>query len=90
VWISTPGCLLQADGRIDLLVTDVGLPGGLNGRQLADAARARQPALRVLFITGYAEVAALRGGALEDGMEVVTKPFELAVLARRVRQLLDA
>ena len=82
--------LLASQPPVALLVTDVGLPGGLNGRQLADAARARQPALRVLFITGYAEVAALRGGALEDGMEVVTKPFELAVLARRVRQLLDA
>ncbi len=59
--------------RIDLLVTDVGLPG-LNGRQLADAAREHRPGLKVLFITGYAENAAM-AGFLAPGMQMITKPF---------------
>jgi CheY-like chemotaxis protein len=54
--------VLRSDVRIDLLVTDVGLPGGLNGRQMADAARANRPDLKVLFITGYAENAAIGNG----------------------------
>lgn len=53
---------LQTDVRVDLLITDVGLPGGPNGRQAADAARADRPALKVLFITGYAENAAVGMG----------------------------
>ena len=56
--------VLQSDVRIDLLITDVGLPGGINGRQMADAARVRRPNLKVLFITGYAENAALSNGHL--------------------------
>jgi PAS domain S-box-containing protein len=79
---------LQSDTRIDLLITDVGLPGGMNGRQVADAARVRRPDLKVLFITGYAESAVMGHTHLEPGMEVLTKPFELEVLARRVRNLL--
>ena len=67
--------LLQSKRRIDLLVTDVGLPGGLNGRQLADHARDRRPGLKILFITGYAENAALAAGFLEPGMAMMTKPF---------------
>jgi PAS domain S-box-containing protein len=74
--------------RVDLLVTDVGLPGGLNGRQVADAARERRPGLPVLFVTGYA------GGALEahlaPGMAVISKPFTLDALAQRVRAMLEA
>jgi len=81
--------LLQADGRIDLLVTDVGLPGGLNGRQLADAARVSRPGLRVLFITGFAETAALGAGALGQGMQVMTKPFALEALAVRIRAMIE-
>lgn len=81
--------LLQSDRRIDLLVSDVGLPGGLNGRQVADAARETRPDLKVLFITGYAENAAAVGdGDLAPGMEVMTKPFGMAELTRRVRQML--
>jgi PAS domain S-box-containing protein len=57
--------VLQSDVRIDLLITDVGLPGGLNGRQMADAARQRRPDLRVLFITGYAENAVVGNDVLE-------------------------
>ena len=80
--------ILRSDKRIDLLVTDVGLPGGMNGRQVADAGRALRPGLRVLFITGYAESAALDGGHLEDGMQVLTKPFAMEELTRRIRDLL--
>ena len=76
--------ILEEEGRVDLLVTDVGLPGGLNGRQVADAARVRKPDLKVLFITGYAENAAVGNGLMEQGMEVLTKPFEIEALAKRV------
>ncbi len=82
--------LLQSDMRIDLLVTDVGLPGGMNGRQVADAARALRPALKVLFITGYAENAAIGNGHLEPGMHVLTKPFALDMLAGRIKALICA
>jgi PAS domain S-box-containing protein len=82
--------LLQSSMQIDLLVSDVGLPGGMNGRQLADAARITRPALKTLFITGYAENAVMKHGHLEPGMHVMTKPFELNVFASRVKQLLDA
>jgi PAS domain S-box-containing protein len=78
---------LQSDARIDLLLTDVGLPGGLNGRQVADAGRVSRPELKVLFITGYADGAAVGDSLLEPGMEVVTKPFAIAELAERVRRL---
>jgi PAS domain S-box-containing protein len=80
--------LLQSGARVDLLVTDVGLPGGMNGRQLADAARVSRPALRVLFITGYAEHAVLSHGHLAPGMHVMTKPFAMEALATRIRALL--
>jgi signal transduction histidine kinase len=76
--------------RIDLLVSDVGLPGGMNGRQVADAARTARPGLKVLFITGYAENAVLSHGHLDPGMHVMTKPFEMDVLARRVKQLIES
>jgi PAS domain S-box-containing protein len=81
--------LLNSDIRIDLLITDVGLPGGINGRQVADAARARRPGLKVLFITGYAENAVVGNGHLEPGMAVVTKPFEINAIAGRVRDLIE-
>ena len=81
--------VLQSDVRIDLLVTDVGLPG-LNGRQLADAARQSRPNLKVLFITGYAENAAIASGFLEPGMQMVTKPFAIETLATRIRDMIEA
>ncbi len=81
--------ILQGEGRIDLLVTDVGLPG-LNGRQLADAARVQRPSLPVLFITGYAHNAAIGNGVLEPGMEIVTKPFALETLASKIRSMIEA
>ena len=81
--------LLQSDIHIDLLVTDVGLPGGLNGRQVADAGRATRPKLKVLFITGYAENAVVGNGQLERGMEILTKPFPLESLATRIKDLIQ-
>ncbi|SFR84519.1 PAS domain S-box protein [Sphingomonas jatrophae] len=79
--------VLQSERRIDLLVTDIGLPG-LNGRQVADAARLLRPRLKVLFMTGYAENAALASGFLEPGMAMITKPFAIDVLATRIRDIL--
>jgi PAS domain S-box-containing protein len=79
--------LLQGRRRIDLLVTDVGLPG-LNGRQLADQARERRPDLKVLFITGYAENATLANGFLDPGMEMITKPFAVEALASKIRSMI--
>ena len=80
--------VLQSNVRIDLLVTDVGLPGGMNGRQVADAGRTVRPGLRVLFITGYAENAVVGNGHLEPGMAVLTKPFVMESLATCMRDLI--
>jgi PAS domain S-box-containing protein len=82
--------VLGSDVRIDLLISDVGLPGGLNGRQVADAARAMRPGLKVLFITGYAENAVLGHGHLDPGMHVMTKPFAMDALATRIKELIEA
>jgi CheY-like chemotaxis protein/anti-sigma regulatory factor (Ser/Thr protein kinase) len=78
------GLLAEGGTRVDLLVTDVGLPNGMNGRQVAEAAREQRPGLPVLFITGYA------GTTLPPGIEVIDKPFELDTLVRRVQELLEA
>jgi PAS domain S-box-containing protein len=80
--------ILKSNARIDLLISDVGLPGGMNGPQMADAARLVRPGLTVLFITGYAENAVIGNGHLAPGMHVLTKPFPIDVLADRLRQLL--
>ncbi|MEE5103077.1 response regulator [Pseudomonas alliivorans] len=82
--------ILQSKAAIDLLVTDVGLPGGMNGRQVADAARAVRPDLKILFVTGYAENAALAHDTLEPGMYVLPKPFSIAAMTGRVTELLDS
>lgn len=79
--------ILNTDIRVDLLISDVGLPKGMNGRQLADAARVDRPGLKVLFITGYAENAVVGNGQLEMGMHILTKPFAIDALATRVREL---
>ncbi len=79
--------LLMSPQHIDLLITDIGLPG-LNGRQVADAARIKRPDLKVLFMTGYAENAAFASGFLEANMEMVTKPFSMDVLASRVKAMI--
>jgi CheY-like chemotaxis protein len=81
--------ILQSPARIDLLITDVGLPGGMNGRQVADAARVTRPTLKVLFVTGFAENAVVGNGHLAPGMEVVTKPFVVADLANKISELID-
>ncbi|MET0428069.1 MAG: PAS domain-containing protein [Microvirga sp.] len=80
--------ILQSRERVDLLVTDVGLPG-INGRQLADQARQHRPGLKVLFITGYAENATLANGFLDPGMNMITKPFAVEVLANRIRGIIQ-
>ncbi len=80
--------ILQSPRRVDLLITDVGLPGGLNGRQLADQAATTRPELKVLFITGYAENAVVGNGHLRPGMHVMTKPFAMDALAARIRGIL--
>jgi CheY-like chemotaxis protein len=82
--------ILQSERtRVDLLISDVGLPGGMNGRQVADAARTMRPALKVLFITGYAENAVVGNGLLDSGMAIITKPFEMAAFVNKVRELID-
>jgi CheY-like chemotaxis protein len=81
--------VLQSDSPINLLVTDVGLPGGMNGRQMADAGRLLRPELKVLFITGYAEAAVLSHGHLQAGMHVLTKPFAMDLLASRIQELIS-
>lgn len=81
--------ILDSTTRIDLLLTDVGLPGGMNGRQLADAARLRRPGLKVLFMTGYAEGVAVGNGLMEQGMQVMTKPFAMDALAARVQHMIS-
>lgn len=82
--------ILQSDVKIDLLITDVGLPGGINGRQVADAARTKRPNLKVLFVTGYAENAVIGHGHLDAGMQVIAKPFAMAVLANKIRDMIEA
>jgi len=79
--------ILESSQRIDLLISDVGLPG-MNGRQLAEIGRQVRPDLRVLFITGYAEHAAVRGGFLDPGMQMITKPFTFDLLTAKVREMI--
>jgi PAS domain S-box-containing protein len=80
--------VLESDARIDLMITDVGLPGGLNGRQVADRARELRSGLKVLFITGYAENAVI-SNHLEAGMAVLAKPFAMSSLANKVREMIE-
>ena len=79
--------LIDTEPAIDLLVTDVGLPG-MNGRQLAEQVRDRLPGLKVLFVTGYAEGAAVRSGFLDAGMDMISKPFAIDALATKIREML--
>ena len=81
--------ILQSGVQIDLLITDVGLPGGMNGRQVADAARVSRPDLKILFVTGFAENAAVANGHLEPGMAVITKPFVMTELASRIEEMIE-
>jgi signal transduction histidine kinase len=81
--------LLGAHPELRLLFTDVGLPGGMNGRQLADQARKRRPGLKVLFTTGYARNAIVHHGRLDPGVEVIFKPFTYSDLAAKIRRVFD-
>ena len=81
---------LDRGGPVDLLLTDVVMPGGLNGRQLADKAVARRPGLRVLYMTGYTRNAIAHDGRLDPGITIVSKPFSFEELAARVRERLDS
>ena len=74
--------------EIDMLLTDVVLPGTLRGRQLADRVHARRPQTRILFMSGYTENAIVHGGRLDDGVQLISKPFKRDQLARRVADLL--
>ena len=82
--------LERQDGRVDLLFTDVVLPGGMTGSVLAEQARRLRPEIKVLFTTGYARNAIVHHGRLDPGVELITKPFSYADLASRIRDLLDA
>ena len=82
--------VLASGTHIDLLLTDVGLPGGMNGRQLADTARQQRPDLKVLFITGYSDGAAVGNGRMERGMQVMTKPVRVKALARKILEMITA
>jgi signal transduction histidine kinase/FixJ family two-component response regulator len=81
--------LLADHPEIRLLFTDVGLPGGLNGRQLADAARQARPGLLVLYTTGYARNAIVHNGMLDPGVELMVKPFSYAALAAKLSAMLS-
>jgi PAS domain S-box-containing protein len=80
--------LLRSDQRIDLMISDVVLPH-INGRKLAEIARASRPDLKVLFVSGYAENATFRGDVLDSGMDMLTKPFALDALAAKVRMMIE-
>jgi PAS domain S-box-containing protein len=80
--------ILQSDRRIDLMMSDVMLPH-INGRKLAEIARATRPDLKVLFVTGYAENATVRSDFLGPGMDMLTKPFALDALGAKVRAMID-
>jgi signal transduction histidine kinase len=82
--------VLDREARIDLLFTDVGLPNGVNGRQLAEEARRRRPSLKILYTTAYARNAIIHQGRLDPGVELVAKPFTQTDLARTVRSVLDS
>jgi PAS domain S-box-containing protein len=81
---------LNGEKRISLLFTDVGLPGGMNGRQLADEALRRRPGLKVLFTSGYARNAIVHHGRLDPGVQLITKPFAFVDLAAKIRQILES
>jgi CheY-like chemotaxis protein len=81
--------LLERQFRVDLLFTDVVLPGGMTGAQVAAQARGAKPELKVLFTTGYARNAIVHNGRLDQGVQLITKPFSMSDLATRIRDVLD-
>ncbi len=81
--------ILARETEIEVLFTDVGLPGGMSGRQLAEAARVLRPELKVVYTTGYARNAIVHGGVLDPGTELLPKPFSYRALAAKIRTVLD-
>jgi PAS domain S-box-containing protein len=82
--------ILERGGQVDLLLTDVVMPGGVNGRQLADEAKRKRPSLKVIFMTGYTRNAIVHQGRLDAGVDLIGKPFAFHELAERIRRRLDA
>ena len=82
--------VMEEIGEIDLLLTDVVLPRGIDGREIAEEARHRYPEIKVLFTSGYTENAIIHHGRLDDGVEILSKPYTRQTLAQRVRRTLDA
>ena len=80
---------LDRGDEVDLLFTDVVMPGGLNGRQLATEAEQRRPHLKVLFTTGYTRNAIVHHGRLDPGVQLISKPFTLQELGKKIREVLD-
>jgi CheY-like chemotaxis protein len=81
--------VLEREQDIDLLFTDVIMPGGMTGRQLAEEASRRRPGLRILFTTGYSRNAIVHHGRLDPGIELISKPFAQDQLSAKLRELLD-
>ena len=81
--------LLERETAVDLLLTDVVLPGGMSGRDLAREALARRPELKVLYTSGYSANAVVRNGIVDEGVQLVSKPYRKELLARMVRKALD-
>jgi CheY-like chemotaxis protein len=82
--------LLEGDAKIDLLFTDAVMPGGMTGRQVADAAKQQRPTLKVLFTSGYTENTITHHGRLDAGVQFLAKPFRRQELALKIREALDA
>jgi CheY-like chemotaxis protein len=80
--------VLRSPARVDLLLTDIGMPGGINGRQLADSGRELRPGLKILFITGSAERSMIGPQEVEQGMHLLAKPFDLEALTDRIREVM--
>ena len=85
---STALSAIECHPEVDILLTDVGLPG-INGRQLADEASRRHPGIKILFISGYAKDAIVHNGVLDTGVELLSKPFTMNGLARKIAQVLQ-
>ncbi len=81
--------IIRQQPAIDLLFTDVVMPGGMSGRELGDAARRLRPDLKILYTSGYSEQAIVHHGRLEPGVKLLSKPYRRADLAQKVRHVLD-
>jgi CheY-like chemotaxis protein len=82
--------VLSGSGEVDLLFTDVVMPGGMNGRELSEQARRLRPGLKVLFVSGYSENVIAHQGRLDPGVHLLSKPYTQIALARKALQILDS